>query len=248
MSGHSKWATIKRKKGANDAKRGRIFTKYIREIMVAARMGGGDPAGNPRLRLAIEGARSNNMPNDNIERAIKKGTGDLDGVSYEEITYEGYGVGGVALVIDAMTDNKNRTVSEIRNILSKNGGNLGETGSVAWQFERKGVFEIPVSVSEDTLMEVALAAGADDVVDENGAWHVTCAREAYAEVRAAIEAASIPITSSELTMIPKTTVPLTGDPAMKMLRLVDLLEDHDDVQHVYGNFDIPDEIIEKMEG
>jgi YebC/PmpR family DNA-binding regulatory protein len=247
MSGHSKWATIKRKKGANDAKRGRIFTKLIKEISVAARMGGGDPTGNPRLRLAIESARSQNMPSDKIERAIKKGTGELEGVSYEEVVYEGYGIAGVALLIEVMTDNKNRTVAELRSILSKHGGNLGETGSVGWIFEKKGSFQIDkAAASEETLMDVALSAGAEDIVEEAGTWAVTCPKEDFATVREALEKAKIPVQTAELTMVPKTTVALNENDAGRMLKLMDILEDHDDVQHVYANFDISDEIIEKL--
>lgn len=247
MSGHSKWATIKRKKGANDAKRSRIFTKLIKELTVAARMGGGDPAGNPRLRLAIDKARSENMPNDNVERAIKKGTGELEGTSYEEVRYEGYGTAGVALLIDVMTDNKNRAVAEIRNLLSKHGGNLGETGSVSWVFEHKGAFEINKSaVGEEALMEIALAAGADDVKDEGDTWLVTCGKDEFGAVKAALESAKIAVQSAEITMIPKNSIRLNADQAQKMMKMMDILEDHDDVQHVYANFDIPDEIMEKM--
>lgn len=247
MSGHSKWATIKRKKGANDAKRGQIFTKLIKELTVAARMGGGDPSGNPRLRLAIDKARGENMPNDNIERAIKKGTGELEGVHYEETTYEGYGTAGVALLIEVMTDNKKRTVAEIRNLLTKHGGNLGETGSVGWNFEHKGSFTIDKkAASEETLMELTLAAGAEDIQDDETVWVVTCPKESFSQVKSALEAAKIPLISAELAHIPKTSVRLGAVDAPKMLKLMDILEEHDDVQHVYANFDIPDDIMEKL--
>ncbi len=247
MSGHSKWATIKRKKGALDAKRGRIFTKLIRELMVTSRAGGSDPSGNPRLRLAIDTARSQNMPNDNIERAIKKGAGELEGATYEEVTYEGYGVSGVAILIEVMTDNKNRTVAEVRNILNKNGGSMAETGSVSWVFERKGVLHLEkAKATEEQLMEIALDAGADDIEDQGEVWSLTTPKESFAAVKDALEKAKLPLTHSELAMVPKNTVALGEVEAAKMLKLMEALEDCDDVQHVYANFDIPDEIMEKV--
>lgn len=249
MSGHSKWATIKRKKGAADAKRGQIFTKLIKGITVAARMGGGDPNGNPRLRKAIDDARAQSMPMDNIQRAIKKGTGELEGVSYEDITYEAYGPAGVAIMIESLTDNKNRTVSELRSILGKGGGNMGESGSVAWTFEKKGVFYFDkTKVTEDKLMEVALEAGADDIQEGESDFQVSCDPASYEAVKTALEGAQLVASSSEVSMIPKTHIKLTGGDAEKMLKLMENLEDHDDVQKVYANFDIPDDVMEKLSG
>lgn len=247
MSGHSKWATIKRKKGAADAKRGQVFTKLIKAITVAARMGGGDPAGNPRLRKAVDDARAQSMPMDNIQRAIKKGTGELEGVSYEDITYEAYGPAGVAIMIESLTDNKNRTVSELRNILGKGGGNMGESGSVAWTFEKKGVFYFDKSkASEDQLMEVALEAGADDIQEGENDFQVSCDPAVFDAVKAALDNAKLVYTSSEVGMIPKNFIKLEGADAEKMLKLMENLEDHDDVQKVYANFDIPDDVMEKL--
>lgn len=247
MSGHSKWATIKRKKGAADAKRGQAFTKLIKAITVAAKMGGGDPNGNPRLRKAIDDARAQSMPMDNIQRAIKKGTGELEGVSYEDITYEAYGPAGVAIMIESLTDNKNRTVSELRNILGKGGGNMGESGSVAWTFEKKGVFYFDkTKVTEDKLMEVALEAGAEDIQEGENDFQVTCDPSSFDVVKKALDEAQITYTSSEISMIPKTHIKLTGSDAEKMLKLMENLEEHDDVQKVYANFDIPDEVMEKL--
>ncbi len=247
MSGHSKWATIKRKKGAADAKRGQVFTKLIKAITVAARMGGGDPNGNPRLRKAIDDAKAQSMPTDNIQRAIKKGTGELEGVSYEEIIYEAYGPAGVALMIESLTDNKNRTVSEVRNILSKQGGNMGESGSVGWVFEKKGVFYFEKGkVTEDKLMEIALDAGADDIQGEED-FQVSCSPEAYETVKAALEKAGLQWSHTEVGLIPKNTIKLGEDDARKMLKLMEALEDHDDVQKVYANFDISNEILNKLE-
>lgn len=247
MSGHSKWATIKRKKGAADAKRGQVFTKLIKAITVAARMGGGDPNGNPRLRKAIDDAKSQSMPVDNVNRAIKKGTGELEGVNYEDITYEAYGPAGVAMMIESLTDNKNRTVSELRNILGKSGGNMGESGSVGWVFDKKGVFYFDkAKITEDKLMEVALEAGADDIQEGENDFQVSCDPHSYDAVKTALEKAALVCTHSEVSMIPKTYVKLSGDDAPKMLRLMDALEEHDDVQNVFANFDIPDDIMEKL--
>jgi len=244
MSGHSKWSSIKHKKSAVDAKRGKIFTKLIKEITVAARMGGsGDPDANPRLRTAILAAKSENMPKDNIERAIKKGTGELEGVDYEESIYEGYGPGGAAVLIDSLTDNKNRAVADIRHIFSKNGGNLGENGCVAWMFEKKGYISVEKNgVDEDALMEVSIEAGADDVRDEGDSFEIITAPEDFEVVKAAIESAAIPYLLAEVTMLPQTTVNLAGKEAEQMIRLMESLEDCEDVQKVYTNADIPDEI------
>lgn len=249
MSGHSKWATIKRKKGANDAKRGAMFTKFIKEITVAARMGGGDPNGNPRLRTAIDKARASSMPMDNIERAIKKGTGDLEGVSYEEMVYEGYGPAGVAIIVESLTDNKNRTVSELRNMLSKNGGNLGESGSVSWMFDKKGIISFEkAGVEEDKIMEVALEAGAEDIKDSDVQWDVVTAPSDFDSVKQALEKAGFKSVSSDISLAPKNTIALNEVEAQKMLKLMDLLEEHDDVQKVSANFDISTEIMEKISG
>lgn len=248
MAGHSKWSQIKHKKSAQDAKRGKLFTKLIREIMVAARIGGGDPAGNPRLRAAIDAAKSANMPKDNIERAIKKGTGELEGVAYEEVTYEGYGPGGVAVLVEAMTDNRQRTVADVRHIFAKRGGNLGEPGSVAWMFEKKGVIIVEKEeIDEDKLMDIALEAGAEDLVDQGDTWEVHTDPQVYEAVKKAIEEAGISISQAKLDMVPQNLVEVT-DPqvAEKILKLMDALEDNDDVQNVYANFDIPDEVLEKM--
>jgi YebC/PmpR family DNA-binding regulatory protein len=248
MSGHSKWSTIKHKKGAADAKRGKIFTKLIKEVMVAARMGGGDPNGNPRLRAAILAARVENMPKENIERAIKKGTGDLDGANYEEINYEGYGPGGVAVLVDVMTDNRNRAASDIRHIFSRNGGSLGEAGCVAWMFSMKGsiVFN-KGNLTEEEIMEVALEAGADDVRDEEDQYEVTSSIEDFTAVKAAFDDKGMAYELAEVTMIPQTTVRIEDEKqALQILKLMDALEDSDDVQHAYANFDIPDEILNRI--
>jgi YebC/PmpR family DNA-binding regulatory protein len=247
MSGHSKWSSIKHKKAATDARRGKIFTKLIKEIMVAARMGGGDPDANPRLRTAIQAAKSENMPKDNIERAIKKGTGDLEGVNYEESIYEGYGPGGAAVLVESLTDNKNRAVADIRHIFSKNGGNLGENGCVAWMFDKKGYILIEGEVvEEDALMETALEAGAEDVREDNGNFEVITAAEDFEAVKRAIEAASIPTIAAEVTMLPQTNSNLSGKEAEQMLRLMEMLDDCDDVQKVYTNADIPEDILNRM--
>ncbi|MEK7205047.1 MAG: YebC/PmpR family DNA-binding transcriptional regulator [candidate division NC10 bacterium] len=244
MSGHSKWAGIKHKKAKVDAQRGRIFTKIIREITVAARVSGGDPGGNPRLRTAVQAAKAVNMPADNIERAIKKGTGELEGVTYEEITYEGYGPGGVAVLVEVLTDNKNRTVGEIRKIFSRHGGNLGESGCVAFLFEKKGYIQVDAAkVDEDKLMTIALDAGAEDLRGEESVFAVTAAPKDFEKVRDAIVKSGIQPISAEITKLPKSSVKLEGKHAEQMLRLMEELEEHDDVQHVYANFDIPEEIM-----
>ena len=248
MSGHSKWSTIKRKKGAADAKRGKIFTKIIKEITLAARLGGGDPDGNARLRTAILAAKDENMPKDNIERAIKKGVGEIGGAARgEETIYERYGPGGVALLVEVLTDNKNRTVAEIRHILSKHGGNLGENGCVAWMFDKKGSLLVNKSdIDEDALMELALEAGADDVREEEHEFEVITSPGAFETVRRAIEQRGIKLLSASIGMIPQNTVQLEAARAEQMIKLMEKLEDNDDVQNVYANFDIPDEIMEKL--
>jgi len=249
MSGHSKWSTIKRKKGAQDAKRGMIFTKLIKEIQVAAKLGGGDENANPRLRSAIQAARVANMPTVNIERGIKKGTGELEGVNYEEITYEGYGPGGIAIYMEAMTDNKNRTVSEIRHLLTKYGGNLATNGSVSWMFEKKGIITIDKSAcSEDDLLLVATDAGANDILEEDDIYEVDMDPAAFDDVKNALESNNIPILEASIQMIPKNVVKADEQLAPKILKIMDALEDHDDIQNVYANFDIDDEIINKLQG
>jgi YebC/PmpR family DNA-binding regulatory protein len=246
MSGHNKWASIKHKKGANDAKRGKIFTKLIKEITVAARMGGGDPAGNPRLRAAVLAARAENMPKDNIERGIKKGTGELEGVNYEESLYEGYGPGGAAVLVESLSDNKNRSVAEIRHVFTKNGGNLGSSGCVAWMFKKKGYIAIDrKAVDEEKLMEKALEAGAEDVREDETTFEVISAPEDFEAVKAAIDQLKVPYISAEVTMLPQNTAALAGKEAEQMVRLMDMLEDCDDVQKVYTNADIPDELVSR---
>lgn len=241
MSGHSKWSTIKRKKAAADTKRGKIFTKLIKEITIAARQGGGDPGANPRLRLAIDNAKSANMPSDNIERAVKKATGELEGINYIELTYEGYGPGGIALLIESVTDNKNRTVAEVRHILSKHSGSLGETGSVAWMFDRKGVITVVAGdKSEDEVMEVVLDAGAEDFQTEDDFYEVTTAVEDFEEVRKALQNADFNIENANLQWIAKNTVSVSGENAEKAMKIIDALEDNDDVQNVYTNADFVD--------
>tara|TARA_B100000686_G_scaffold280805_1_gene302151 strand:+ start:1214 stop:1969 length:756 start_codon:yes stop_codon:yes gene_type:complete len=244
MSGHSKWSSIKHKKGAADAKRGKVFTKLIKEITVAARLGGGDPDGNPRLRTSIMIAKSKNMPVDNITRAIKKGTGELEGVQYEEHTYEGYGPGGAAIFLEAMTDNKNRTVSEIRAALGKAGGNLGENGCVGWMFEQKGLLTVKTEDrSEDDLMELAIDAGADDLQTVDEYYEITTSVENFETVRKALENASIPVELAEITRIPQNTVSIDEKKGKALLKLMDILEDHDDIQKAYSNFDISDDVM-----
>jgi YebC/PmpR family DNA-binding regulatory protein len=247
MSGHSKWSSIKHKKAATDAKRGKIFTKLIKEITVAARMGGGDIDANPRLRTAIQAAKSENMPKDNIERAIKKGTGELEGVSYEESIYEGYGPGGAAVMIESLTDNKNRTVADIRHIFSKAGGNMGESGCVAWMFDKKGYIAIENrAVDEEALMEAALDAGAEDIREDDSNFEVITAPEDFEAVKTAIDSAAIPYIVAEVTMLPQSTTFLKGKEAEQMVKLMEALEDCDDVQKVYTNADIPEEIVNSL--
>lgn len=247
MSGHSKWHSIKHKKAAADAKRGKVFTKLIKEMSVAARIGGGDPEANPRLRTAVQAAKAVNMPLDNIKRAIMKGTGELPGQSYEGVTYEGYGPGGAAVLIEALTDNKNRTVAEVRHIFAKNGGNLAESGAVQWMFERKGYFVVDRSkADEDKLMEIALEAGADDLKTEGDTYAIYTSFENFEAVRSALSQAGIPTESEELTMVPQNGVHLEGKKAEQMLKLMETLEDHDDVQNVYANFDIDEAEMEAI--
>ena len=248
MSGHSKWATIKRSKGKADAARGKLFNRLIREITIAARMGGGDIEANPRLRAAVSSARAANMPNKNVESAILKGTGQLEGVNYEEVTFEGYGPGGIAVIIECMTDNRNRTVAEVRHVLSKHGGNIGQTNSVAWMFKSKGIIRVPKgSMDEDTLMEIVLEAGADDMVLDGGEFEITTSPETFEDVRAALEKAAVSTVSAELSKIPENSVTVDADNAPKVLKLMDALDDLDDTQHVYSNFDISDEAMEKFQ-
>lgn len=247
MSGHSKWSTIKHKKSKEDARRGKIFTKLIREITVAARMGGGDPNGNPRLRAAIQAAKAENMPKENIERAIKKGTGELPGVAYEEATFEGYGPGGVAVLVEILSDNRKRTVADIRHIFAKHAGNLGEAGCVSWMFEKKGLIAFEKGkVDEEKLMDVALEAGALDVRETEKEYEVLTAPGDFEKVKKKLEEARLVPAYAEISMIPQTTVRLTGKEAQQMLKLMESLEDSDDVQHVYANFDIPDEEMERL--
>jgi YebC/PmpR family DNA-binding regulatory protein len=249
MSGHSKWSTIKHKKGAADAKRGKIFTKLIKEITVAARMGGGDIDGNPRLRAAVYTARSANMPGDNIDRAIKKGTGELEGVTYEESSFEGYGPKGAAIIVEVLSDNRNRTVAEIRHLFTRHNGNMGEAGSVSWMFQKKGVITIPKEgVDEDTLMEKALDVGADDVKDEGDIFEVLCVPGDLEGISEALKKAEFAVDTAEVLAVPKTTVKLEGRDAEVMVRLVNGLEDNDDVQHVWHNADIDDAVLEELSG
>ncbi|GJM39671.1 MAG: putative transcriptional regulatory protein [Acidimicrobiales bacterium] len=245
MSGHSKWATIKHKKGAADAKRGKLFAKLIKQVEVAARTGGGDPDSNPTLRTMFQKARDNSVPLDTIERAVKRGTGELEGVNYETITYEGYAPGGVALLIECLTDNRNRTSGDVRSTLSKNGGSLAEPGAVSWQFERKGVILVPTSVAEDDVMLAALDAGAEDIVDEGEMWRVTTAPTDLNTVRDALDGAEIVVESADIVMLPSSTVEMSnvGD-VKKLLQLMESLDDLDDVQDVHGNMDAPDEVLE----
>jgi len=248
VAGHSKWKNIQRRKGAVDAKRGKAFTKLAKEIIVAAKIGGGDPSGNARLRSAIAAAKAENVPRDNIEKAIKKGTGDIEGINYEECTYEGYGPGGVAIMIEALTDNKNRTLPEVRTAFNKNNGNIGENGSVAWMFDRKGLVTVNASdTTEDVLMEIAIDAGAEDIVTEDDTFEVYTDPSAFEDVRQAIEDAGIAIASAGITMKPRNFIQLEAKEAEQMLNLMDKLEDLDDVQNVYANFDISDEVMEAIE-
>ena len=250
MAGHSKWANIKHKKARMDAKKGKIFSKIAKEIIAAAREGGGNPDNNLRLRLAIEKARANDVPNENIERAIKRGTGELEGVELEETVYEGYGPGGVAVMLEILTDNRNRTAAEIRHIFSKNGGNLGESGCVAWMFVKKGLIRVEVERSgldEDQMLEVALEAGAEDMTMEDDVYEITTDPQDLASVHQEFVDRGIPVDAAEVTMIPKSTVTVDGEEARKVLKLMDALEEHDDVQNVYANFDIPDEVLASLE-
>jgi YebC/PmpR family DNA-binding regulatory protein len=249
MSGHSKWATIKHKKGALDAKRGKTFTRLIKEITIAARQGGGDPDSNPRLRTAVAAAKAENMPADNIKRGIQRGTGELPGAVYEEISFEGYGPGGVALIVEVTTDNRNRTVSEIRHTFAKNGGNLGEPNSVRFMFAKKGLIAVPKSAAtEDKLMDIVLEAGGDDLNDEGENWEILCEPAAYESVANALKTAGIEPTVSEITMIASTYTKLEGSTAGQMIRLLEALEDHDDVQNVYSNFDMDANQYEEVAG
>ena len=243
MSGHSKWHQIRHKKAAADVKKGKLFTKLIREITIAAKQGGGNPDTNPRLRLAIQNAKAANMPWENIERAIKRGTGELPGVNYEEVVYEGYGPGGVALYIEATTDNKKRTVAEIRNILSRHNGNLGEAGSVSWIFERKGVIHVSKEFDEDTVMSVILDAGAEDMKTYDTFYEILTTPDKLEDVRKALEENNIKVDSANVRMVPKTTVKVEGKEAQMLLKLLDALDEHDDVQNVYANFEMDDSIL-----
>ena len=247
MSGHSKWSSIKHKKGATDAKRGKVFSKLIKEITVAARLGGGDPDGNPRLRTSIAAAKAENMPKDNIERAIKKGTGELEGTTYEEANYEGYGPGGVAVLVNCLTDNKNRAVADVKHLFERNGGNLGEPGCVSWIFEQKGliVFEKD-KVDEEQLLDLALESGAEDVEEEETEIEVITDPSDFESVKKAIDDAGLSFIIAEITMIPKNTLKVEGKKAQQMLNLMQGLEDNDDVSHVYANFDISDEVLEAL--
>ncbi|OGP35838.1 MAG: transcriptional regulator [Deltaproteobacteria bacterium GWC2_65_14] len=251
MSGHNKWSSIKHRKGKADAQRGKAFTKITRELITSARIGGGDPGGNSRLRAAIQAARAVNMPNDNVTRAIKKGTGELDGVSYEEFLYEGYGPSGVAVLVKVLTDNRNRTVAEIRHLLSKHNGNLGETGCVNWMFSKKGTILVPRSaIGEEKLIELALELGADDVASdpESSEYEVRCDPESFDAVREGLKEKGVGIVSAEVAMVPQSTVHLEGKAADRMLRLMNALEECDDVQNVWANFDISDEAMEAFGG
>ncbi len=248
MSGHSKWSTIKHKKAATDSKRGKVFTKIIKEITVAARVGGGDVEANPRLRTAVLSAKSVNMPQDNIQRAIKKGTGELEGANYEEIGYEGYGSGGVAILVEAVTDNKNRTVSELRTLFGKNGGNIGENGCVNWMFQRKGLIVVEAKGrDEDQFMELVLEAGADDLQNNENHFEIVTSMEHFHNVCIALEEKDVPTISAELAQIPDNTMEVDEKNARSILKLMDLLEDHDDVQKVYSNFDISDEVMAALD-
>ena len=248
MSGHSKWSTIKRKKGAIDAKRGKIFTRLIKEITVAARSGGGDPEGNPRLRSAISTAKAENMPKDNIARAIKKGTGEIAGEVYDEIMYEGYGPGGVAILVECLTDNRNRTVADVRHYFAKSNGNLGESGCVAYMFDKKGLILVDkTTITEDELMDKALEAGAEDVVEEESEFQIVTAPEDFDDVRNALEEGGVSFLDASVSMIPQNTVEVVDEKiARSLMKLMESLEDHDDVQNVYANFDIDDDLMEQL--
>ena len=246
MAGHSKWAQIKRKKAVTDARRGQLWTKLLKEVTVAARLGGADPDNDARLRAAVQEAKASNVPNQNIERAILKGTGDLEGGRLEELTYEGYGPAGVAILVEALTDNKNRTVSEVRHLLSKHGGNLGENGCVAWLFDQRGYLTVSMAaMNEDELMEIAVVAGADDFSVEGDNYEIFSAPENYLTLRAELDRHGVPVTSTQLARLPKTTVPVDQEHAEPLLQLMELLEDHDDVQPVWANFEIDDKLVEE---
>jgi YebC/PmpR family DNA-binding regulatory protein len=247
MSGHSKWSTIKHKKAAVDARRGKLFTKAIRELTSAARAGGGSPEANPRLRTAIAAARSANMPADTIQRAIKKGTGELPGEVYEEVTYEGYGAGGVAILVDVLTDNRNRTVAEIRHLFAKHGGNMGEAGCVAWMFGRTGLITVDMNqIDEDTLLEIVLEAGGDDVRVEGDVYEIRTTPEAFEEVRTALEQRDLTLGLAEITLLPQSTIQVDGKQAEQVIRLMEVLDDHDDVRKAYANFDIPEAVLAEL--
>lgn len=248
MAGHSKWANIKRRKGAVDAKRGKIFSRLNKEIMVAARLGGGDSTGNPRLRSALAAAKAENMPKENVERAIKKGTGELEGAAYEEITYEGYGPGGVAVLVEAMTDNRVRTVAEVRHAFSKAGGNLGETNSVSWMFDKKGqVFIERQGLAEDDLLEMALEAGAEDMISDEQSFQILCDPGEFDQVSQALRERGLPVSEAAVTMIPKNLVEVSDEKtARQLLKMLEMLEDNDDVQQVHSNLDIADDLVEKL--
>jgi len=247
MSGHSKWSTIKHKKAAVDARRGKLFTKTIRELTSAARAGGGSPEANPRLRTAIAAAKSANMPTDTIQRAIKKGTGELPGEVYEEVTYEGYGAGGVAILVDVLTDNRNRTVAEIRHLFAKHGGNMGEAGCVAWMFGRTGLITVDMNqIDEDTLLEIVLEAGGDDVRVEGDVYEIRTTPETFEEVRTALEQRGLTMGLAELTLLPQSTIQVDGKQAEQVIRLMEILDDHDDVRKAYANFDIPDAVLAEL--
>lgn len=248
MSGHSRWAGIKHRKAAQDSKKGKLWTKIVREITIAAKIGGGVPENNPRLRKAIDDANAANMPSDNIKRAIQKGTGELPGAVYEELTFEGYGPGGVAVYCEGSTDNRNRTTNEVRKIYENNGGNMGQAGCVSYLFERRGFLSVPkAAVAEDELLELVLELGGDDLKAAGSAFEVYSAPESFEAVRDGLKARKIPVESAEITMVPKTTVPLDGEKAEKVLKLIEALEEHDDVSHVYANFDIPEEVLASLE-
>lgn len=248
MSGHNKWSTIKHKKGAADAKRGKLFSKIVKEITVAARIGGGDADGNPRLRAALSAAKNANMPKDNVDRAVKKGTGELEGYILEESNYEGYGPSGVAVMLNVLTDNKNRAVADIRHLFTKYNGNLGETGCVSWMFDKKGFASIDKDqVDEDTLYDIALGVGAEDIADQGDVFEILTAPEIIEDLRAALEENNIAYSELQVSMIPQNTVNVSGKAALQVLRLLDALEDHDDIQAVYSNFDIDDEEMEKLQ-
>ncbi|MEE9288266.1 MAG: YebC/PmpR family DNA-binding transcriptional regulator [Bacteroidota bacterium] len=249
MSGHSKWATIKRKKAATDSARGRLFTKLIRELSIAAREGGGDPEANPRLRLVITTAKSSNMPAENIKRAIRRGTGELPGISYEQVVYEGYGPAGIAVLVEVVTDNKNRAVSEIRHALERYGGKMGELGSVAWTFRRRGVLVVPKNgLDEEKILTIALEAGAEDLKSEDDYFEITALPENFESVKKALEENNIKIESAEMQMVPQSTIRVEGKVAEKVLKLMEALEEHDDVQHVFSNFDIDDKVMAAFSG